>query len=235
MKAVWRSDVGRLRESNQDSLLVLEGEYPLYAVADGMGGHRGGDTASAMAVAGLRSHLEGQKLSAERLRRSVEQISREIYNRQLSDEQLSGMGTTLTILWEGRERVLLGHVGDSRAYLLRAGSLRQLTQDHSLVGELLRSGTLDALSARSYPYRNIITRAVGTQAKVRCDTLEEDRLAGDRWLICSDGLTEHVEDREIASCLQMASLDEAADALLKSALEAGGRDNITLMLLEVPA
>lgn len=233
MKAVWRSDTGLVRGSNQDALLALPGAYPLYAVADGMGGHLGGDTASAMAIEGLRRRLPGHRPDRERLISCVTDISREIYDRQLGDETLQGMGTTLTLLWRDGERLLIGHVGDSRAYLFRDGALRQVSQDHSLVGELLRSGVLDEDKARSYPYRNVITRAVGTQPQVSCDVREEAACPGDRWLLCTDGLSEHLSDGDIEACLRQQALDSAADQLLSGALSAGGRDNITLILLEV--
>ena len=233
MKALWRSDIGNNRASNQDALLTLEGEHPVYAVADGMGGHLGGDVASAMAVQGLRSLLAGQVPHEERIRQVYDQISRDIYLRQQEDSALSGMGTTLTLLWEAPERVYLGHVGDSRAYLLRGDSLYQVTQDHSLVGELLRTGVIDRDSARAYPYRNVITRAGGTEEKVQCDTLTMDKRPGDRWLLCSDGLSEYLDDEEMKSALSGPDLGAAADWLVSQALERGGRDNITLVLLEV--
>lgn len=235
MKAAWRSDIGRLRQSNQDACLVLEGEYPLFAVADGMGGHRGGDIASAMAISMLREQLGGHKPAPERIRRCYTAISRQIFERQRTDTALAGMGTTLTMLWADRERILLGHVGDSRIYLLRDGLFKQLSMDHSLVGELLRAGTLDERGARSYPYRNVITRALGTQASVRCDTMEAERRPGDRWLLCSDGLTEQLDDLAIKKLLMLPDLEQAAGALLNAALDDGGRDNISLVVLEVPA
>ena len=233
MKAAWRSDVGRLRSSNQDACLILEGEYPLYAVADGMGGHRGGDIASAMAVAGLKEQLGGHKPAPERIRRCYAALSRQIFERQRQDAALTGMGTTLSMLWLDKDRVLLGHVGDSRIYLLREGLMRQISLDHSLVGELLRAGTLDEAGARSYPYRNVITRALGSQASVRCDTLEEERLAGDRWLICSDGLNEQLDDLAIKKLLMKKDLEQAAEGLLQAALNDGGRDNISVIVVEI--
>lgn len=233
MKAVWRSDIGRVRSCNEDAYLLQEGDYPIYAVADGMGGHLGGDTASRMAIQGLKKRLSGHRPDIGRLRRCFADISKEIYERQLKDDSLHGMGTTLTLLWQDGEKLLLGHVGDSRAYLMRDGALRQISEDHSLVGELLRSGALDADQARRYPYRNVITRAVGTQPKVSCDAHQETARAGDRWLLCTDGLNEHMLDEEILACLQQPDIDSAADQLLSGALSAGGRDNITLLLLEV--
>ena len=138
------------------------------------------------------------------------------------------------MLWEAPGSVLLGHVGDSRAYLLREGQLTQVSNDHSLVGEMVRSGALARDAARSSPYRNVITRAVGTEDRVVCDTAVFDRVPGDRWLLCSDGLSEHLDARSILDCLMMNDLETSADRMVVGALEAGGRDNITLILLEVP-
>lgn len=232
MKVAWRSDIGRKRASNQDACLVLDGAYPLYAVADGMGGHLGGDIASAMAVQGLRACLEGQLPGEERIRLCYDQISGDIYRKQMEDAGLSGMGTTLTMLWEAPDMVYLGHVGDSRAYLLRDGELRQVTSDHSLVSELLRTGAIDTQSARDYPYRNVITRAVGTDRLVESDTHILEKLQGDRWLLCSDGLSEYFTQEELMRALQGDDMEAVADRLVQTALQAGGRDNITLILLE---
>ena len=233
MRSVARTHIGRVRQSNQDALLVMPDVYPLYAVADGMGGHRGGDIASFMAIEGLKA-LYGLPPSREAIDACYQHITREIYLRQQTDDALSGMGTTLTMLWEAPGSVFLGHVGDSRAYLLREGRLTQVSNDHSLVGELGRSGALARDAARSSPYRNVITRAVGTEDQVVCDTAVFDKLPGDRWLLCSDGLSEHLDARGIFDCLLMNDLEMSADRMIVGALEAGGRDNITLILLEVP-
>ncbi|NLD33582.1 MAG: Stp1/IreP family PP2C-type Ser/Thr phosphatase [Clostridiales bacterium] len=235
MRAVWRTDIGLVRRSNQDSLLIGDEIHPVYAVADGMGGHRGGDIASTMAVDGLKLCLAGQAPSPEGIRRCFEQITGSIYARQQHDSALSGMGTTLTMLWEAEDFVYLGHVGDSRAYLLRGGTFTQQSTDHSLVGELVKSGVLDEQEARVYPYRNVVTRAVGTEQHIRCDTAIIDKQPGDRWLLCSDGLTEHVTGDEIRRMMGMPDMEQGADALVQAALAAGGQDNITLILLEVTA
>ena len=142
------------------------------------------------------------------------------------------MGTTLTALWAGKQRVFIAHVGDSRAYRLRSGVFTQLTQDHSIVAELMRKGILTPEEARSHPYRNVITRALGTNATVEVDMLELDRRKGDMYLICSDGLTGMVEEAKILTCLQTMTLDQAADELLDSALKAGGTDNISFILIK---
>lgn len=234
MRAVWRTDIGRVRSTNQDAFLAQGGQYPLYAVADGMGGHLGGDIASAMAIEGLKDCLRDQRPDEALISRCVSRISRQIYDRQLKETSLQGMGTTLTLLWEDEQQVYLGHVGDSRAYLLREGMLRQLSHDHSLVSELLRSGVIDEAAAGDYPYRNVITRAVGTEEEILCDTAVIDKLPGDRFLLCSDGLSEYIKREQMQEMLHKESLELIADTLLSLALERGGRDNITLILLEVP-
>ncbi len=227
-----RTHTGKIRKSNQDSLLAVSGVFPLYAVADGMGGHRGGNVASAMAVACLSEMDLSLPPDKDLLNAAVLLANALIWKRQRSDFGLSGMGTTLTALWEGPEYVILAHVGDSRAYLYRGGMLTQKTSDHSLVGELLRSGAITPEMARNYPYRNIVTRAVGTDETLECDLIRADKLPLDRWLLCSDGLTEYATKENLILAMQMP-LEAAADNLLQLALDGGGRDNITLILLEV--
>lgn len=233
MIAVSRTHQGKVRLSNQDSLLIRQGPFSLYAVADGMGGHRGGNVASAMAVTALNhvNLLDEPQESA--LLAAVNQANAAIWEHQLRDLSLSGMGTTLTVLWEGTETLLIAHVGDSRAYHFFDGELTQVTMDHSLVGELLRSGAITAEMARRYPYRNIVTRAVGTDAAVQTDIYRLSKLPGSRWLLCSDGLTEYALPQQLTGALTLP-LEQAADELMSIALEGGGRDNITLIILEVP-
>lgn len=232
MKSVARTHIGRVRQSNQDALLVMPDACSIYAVADGMGGHRGGDIASFMAIEGLKA-LYGQVPSRQTIEACYQQINRDIFLRQQAEKSLRGMGTTLTMLWEAADHIYLGHVGDSRAYLLRDGLLSQVSLDHSLVGEMIRSGALKREAARSYPYRNVITRAVGTEDHVSCDTAVFDKQPGDRWLICSDGLSEYLDSRGILEGMSVEDMELAADTMVVGALEAGGQDNITLILLEV--
>lgn len=234
MIAVARTHQGNIRLNNQDSLLLREEATCLYAVADGMGGHRGGNVASAMAVGALQAIELSLQPKEALLQEAVNAANTSIWERQLQDVSLSGMGTTLTALWEGEEQLLIAHVGDSRAYHYINGQLFQVTTDHSLVGELLRSGAINAEQARNYPYRNIVTRAVGTDSILQTDIYTAKKPAGCRFIICSDGLTEYAGNDDLVSCLNMP-LDEAADRLLHIALEGGGRDNITLIVLEVPA
>ena len=233
MIAVSRTHQGKVRLSNQDSLLIRQGPFSLYAVADGMGGHRGGNVASAMAVTALNHVNLLDEPHESVLLAAVNQANAAIWEHQLRDLSLSGMGTTLTVLWEGTETLLIAHVGDSRAYHFFDGELTQVTMDHSLVGELLRSGAITAEMARRYPYRNIVTRAVGTDAAVQTDIYRLSKLPGSRWLLCSDGLTEYALPQQLTGALTLP-LEQAADELMSIALEGGGRDNITLIILEVP-
>ena len=228
--AVSRTHIGKVRRSNQDALIESAADG-LWGVADGMGGHNGGETASAGARDGVLELLAGKKPEQSALRTAIGAVNRRLYLRQLEDESLSGMGTTLTLLWFSGDAVHIGHVGDSRAYRLRDGKLAQITDDHSVVAELVRSGVLTPEQAASHPMRNVITRAVGTEEGVEIDLLCEERRAGDVWLVCSDGLYGMVGDDAITGALTSLPIDQAADRLLAAALEAGGRDNISLVIL----
>ncbi len=233
MIAVSRTHIGNVRPSNQDALLVQPGSYGLFGVADGMGGHKAGDVASRMAVEQVGEALKNLRPAPDLLRSAIERANSRIFQAQLEDESLHGMGTTMTVIWEDEKRVLLGHVGDSRAYLLRNGEISQVSQDHSMVAELVRCGDLTEEEARVHPYRNIITRAVGTGILVTVDVTELEKQPGDVYLICSDGLSEYVEADQMRRVLLSRSLEEAADTLLQMALDGGGRDNISLVLAEV--
>ena len=223
-----RTDIGKLRASNQDAVIDAA---PLFGVCDGMGGHKAGDVASATAKELLISLLAGKKPDAEALKTAVEAVNRRLYMKQEEDSALSGMGTTLTVIWAAPEKMLLAHVGDSRCYLLRGGELKQISRDHSLVAEMVREGLLTPEQAACHPMRNVITRAVGTDRAVEVDITEEPRQKGDVWLICSDGLHGMVEDDKLRETLLTHSPEEAADLLLQAALEAGGRDNISIAIV----
>lgn len=233
MKVVSRTDIGRVRASNQDALLLHRDRFSLYGVADGMGGHKAGDVASRMTVDMLARLLSDKKPTENALRCAVEEVNKAVYTAQLEDPDLKGMGTTLTMLWEDEDSLLIAHVGDSRAYLLRRGEMRQVTQDHSLVGEMVRDGIITPEEAARHPYRNVITRAIGTAEDIECDIIRVDKMTGDKWLLCSDGLSEYVTDGEMAQRLENMNMEEAANALLLRALSLGGRDNVTLLLAEV--
>ena len=231
MRVCQRTHQGLVRSSNQDSLLVDQG---VYGVADGMGGHKGGETASRVAVQVIKNALRGKKPEVRALEVGVEAANRRIFDMARHDSALSGMGTTLTFLWESETEIHLCHVGDSRAYLLREGEFAQITNDHSLVAELLRNNMISPEAARTHPYRNVITRAVGVDPVVEADIFRHDKQRDDLWLICSDGLTNMVPDETLLSVLKDAESDEtAADELLALALEKGGTDNITFVLCRV--
>lgn len=229
MIAVSRTDVGKLRANNQDALVVME---QLWGVADGMGGHKGGEVASAGARDGLTRILRDKDPDPKMLRFAVEAVNRRLYLQQKDDASLSGMGTTLTLLWAASKEVYIAQVGDSRAYLLRDGDFQQITQDHSLVQELVNQGVLTPELAAHHPMRNVITRAVGTDEGVEVDLFTKERKLGDIWLLCTDGLSGMVPDEAIARILRTKAPEAAADALLQTALDNGGRDNVTFVILK---
>lgn len=226
----FRTDVGKVRANNQDAPIVSE-KLRLYGVADGMGGHKGGEVASTSARDDLLRELEGKTPSVATLSSAIEEVNRQIYHQQEHDDALTGMGTTLSVLWMSDNFVYIGHVGDSRVYLLRDGEFKQMTLDHSLVEQLVREGVLTEEEAQNHPMRNIITRAIGTDESVEVDVVVEERRKGDLWLACSDGLHGLVDDRQIRDALRQYAPEKAADVLLKAALDAGGRDNVTLVIV----
>lgn len=225
-----RTHAGWVRPNNQDTLLI---NGRLYGVADGMGGHKGGEVASSVAMAVIGDMLAGLTPSEKMLEAGIQAANRRLFEQQAQDESLQGMGTTVTVLWEGSDKVYIGHVGDSRAYLLRDGVLTQITQDHSVVAEMMRQGILTKEKAKKHPYRNVMTRAVGTETGVQVDIISWDKRPGDLWLLCSDGLFGMVEESDMEAALKTLPLEEAAEQLLKLALDNGGRDNISLVLLKV--
>jgi PPM family protein phosphatase len=226
-----RTDVGRQRTANEDSLAVRP---PLFAVADGMGGAKAGEVASAVAVEAVEGARESDQPAEAQLADIVRAANRRIYDLAVADESRRGMGTTLTLAKVHGDEVSLAHVGDSRAYRMRDGELSQLTRDHSLVAELERSGQITAEAAEHHPQRSIITRALGPEPDVEVDTYTLAGREGDVFLICSDGLTSMISDEEVTSILRSApSLDDAAEALIRSANQSGGKDNITVILFRL--
>src|SRR3954451_15565797 len=224
------TDVGRVREGNEDAYLV-DDAMGLVAVAAGRGGHRGGEVASATALEALRAAIGGGRP----LRESMEDANDAVFAKSLTDTELRGMGTTLTAatLVTGGT-VLVGHVGDSRAYLLHDGELRQVTVDHSLVEELVREGRLTADEAAVHPQRSIITRALGVDASVEVDVYPVELVPGDRLLLCSDGLTGMVAPDDIAAALRRESDPaRAASQLVDAANASGGEDNIPVVVVAV--
>ena len=225
------TDVGKVRVINQDALVVDEG-LQLFGVADGMGGHNGGETASAGARDGMIAALQGKEASLDALRDAVVQVNADLFRQQAEDEKLAGMGTTLSVIWMSGHFVYLGHVGDSRIYRFRDGKLEQMTDDHSLVGELMRAGYLTPEQAENHPNKNVILRAVGTESGIDVDLAVEERQNGDLWLICSDGLHGMVKDEKMEAILSVNTPDAAVKLLMDAALAAGGRDNISVVLVK---
>jgi PPM family protein phosphatase len=221
------TDIGQVREGNEDSYLVVA---PLYAVADGMGGHRGGEVASSLALETVQQLFERDEGS---LADQVAQANRAVYDRSLSDRSVSGMGTTLTAALIDGNTVHLVHVGDSRAYLLREGQLRQLTEDHTLVHRMVMEGEITPEEAETHPHRSILTRALGVDESVQVDEGDVRIESGDRLLLCTDGLTGMVPEDQITEImLGSADPQDAVDRLVKIANRAGGIDNITAVVLD---
>jgi len=227
------SHPGRKRRHNEDAYVV---QPPLFAVADGMGGAKAGEVASSLAAAALQESGGSADWSGEaRVVALIEEANRRVFRRATEDRDASGMGTTMTVALVEDDRIAIGHVGDSRAYLIRDGHLEQLTDDHSLVAELVRSGKLTPEEAETHPQRSVITRAVGTEPDVDVDTFSIAGAEGDVFLICSDGLTDMVHERTILAAVEQhrANLDEAAKALVNAANRGGGEDNITVIFFEL--
>ena len=231
MQIYSRTHRGLVRATNQDAILI---RYNLFGVADGMGGHLGGETASNLAVQVVGNMLANKIPAETTLRIGVEAANRRVFEKQKYDFALRGMGTTLTILWEGKQHVFVAHVGDSRAYLLRNGVLSRMTEDHSVVGEMLRSNAITSEQAKAHPYRNVITRAIGTAALIEVDVTKVEKKPGDLWMICSDGLINKIDDDEIQTVLSESECEEAVEKLLEMTLERGAEDNVSILLGHVP-
>jgi serine/threonine protein phosphatase PrpC len=226
------TDPGRKRRRNEDSFVI---DPPLFAVADGMGGAQAGEVASRLAAASFREFHDADDLDPEeRLVAIIQEANRRIYERAEGDAEVSGMGTTITAALVAADGLVIGHVGDSRAYRLRGGHFEQLTDDHSLVADLVRSGRLTPEEADAHPQRSVITRALGTDPRVDVDTFLVPAERGDLFLLCSDGLSTMVDDEEIRDLLTRADdLDQAGKGLVKAANKAGGEDNITVVLFRL--
>jgi len=230
----FATDPGRKRRQNEDAFVVRP---PLFAIADGMGGARAGEIASALA-AGALNESGTRSGGEERVRELVQEANRRVHERASNDPATSGMGTTMTVaLVEPSGDITFGHVGDSRAYVLRGDALEQLTDDHSLVAELVRRGELSASDAEVHPQRSVITRALGTDPDVDVDAFTIHPEAGDIYLLCSDGLSDMVAGEAIEEVMlaNRSDLDDTAKALVRAANRGGGDDNITAVLFEIVA
>ncbi len=225
-----RTEIGNVREHNEDSLTVLP---PLFAVADGMGGHEAGEIASEITINTLND-LAPQSADAEALARAVVAANLNVIKAPSQGVGREGMGTTLTAAILEKERLVIAQVGDSRAYLLHNGSLQQLTRDHSLMADMIEAGQLTEAEARVHPNRSVITRAIGSDPHMQPDLYELNVETGDRLLLCSDGICGMIEDHEIASIMRQApSAQSCADQLVEAALAAGGFDNATAVVVDV--
>lgn len=232
LSAGFATNRGLVRQTNEDSFLVRRG---LYVVCDGMGGARAGEVASQMACERMAA-VDPASAGKDDLRAAIVEANESISARSLAEPRLLGMGTTLTSALIRDFRVLLGHVGDSRAYLLHDGALRQLTDDHSWVGEMVRRGELTTAEAAIHPHRSVITKALGTDGDTEPDLVEVALEPGDRLLLCSDGLSGMVPDETIAELLRRPDgAQAAADALVGAALKGGGEDNVTVVVVDVAA
>lgn len=238
------SDVGRKRDHNEDSFLIDE-ELSLFVVADGMGGHAGGGTASRIAVETIDGEIRKAKARADNpfaskleipdspmpeiVRNAVEQACANIYRAAQSDARLAGMGTTTIALLVHNDAAFFGHVGDSRAYLVRGDLVQQISEDHSLVNEQIKAGMITPEEARHSRYKNIITRSVGFEQEVVVDVMGLALVRGDTFILCSDGMSNLVEEKEILQIGARADFDSIPQAFIDLANERGGDDNITVI------
>ncbi|KNF08744.1 serine/threonine phosphatase Stp [Gottschalkia purinilytica] len=237
------SDIGKMREINQDAYYYLDDEkLPIFIVADGMGGHKAGEIASNSSLRAVKEVYEKYKEKilnkeveiAQFINESIKRANEEIRSEAEKEPSFKGMGTTLTMGIVFEKEIYIGHVGDSRAYLLRNKELVQITHDHSLVAELVRAGTITEEEAIVHPQKNIITRALGTDKEVEADIVTRELLEGDIILLCTDGLTNMVSNPRIKEIiLNSSNLTDVCTVLANTANELGGIDNTTVMVLKV--
>ena len=233
MKITAITDTGCRKSVNEDTIILLDGQNPIYGVADGMGGHVGGSVASSKAAEALISSLRDKTPRPGKMREAFRLANACLIETQKADPSLMGMGTTMTVMWHHKDKAILGHVGDSRAYRLRDGVLTRLTNDHSVINEMITQGIITPQEAKVHPYRHVITRAVGTEPLLEIDVSVHDTLKGDKYLVCSDGLTEYLDDERIRAVLLNKSIEGAAETMLREVLSLGGLDNVTIVIAEV--
>lgn len=245
------TDIGRKRQKNEDSYLVNDNIH-LYVVADGMGGHVGGEFASKIAVSTVEEIIKGldqtdvykssylssdqgqdEKGEEQTLREAITKAGSKICQKSVEEPELKGMGTTATVLLFNEQKAMVAHVGDSRAYYVRKGKIKQITEDHSLVNEQVKSGLISEAEAKTHQLKNIITRSVGVQEEVEVDTCLLDVKEKDVFLLCSDGLSNLVEDNEMLNVILQNDPESAVRTLVDLANQRGGDDNITLILVQI--
>jgi PPM family protein phosphatase len=233
-RAAAVTDTGRRRRRNEDAYVC---DPPLFVIADGMGGAQAGEIASHLAATSAQHAERNGPTDEQGVVQLIQDANRSVYERARADESTSGMGTTMTVALVEGDIVRIGHVGDSRAYLVRDHALDQLTEDHSLVGELVRSGRLSPEEAEDHPHRSVITRVLGTDPEVDVDSFSVGTKPGDLFMLCSDGLTSMVDDARILEVLEQhrGDVKGAAQALVDQANASGGEDNITVILFQIAA
>lgn len=239
----FRTDIGNYRETNQDAYFVSDKqEIPLFIISDGMGGHKAGEVASKMAIDIIKEEIfdevDAEKIEENKLinliKKAIETANIEIFNTSKRKEEYSGMGTTVTMAYVLKNKVFIGQIGDSRAYLFRGDKLIQLTEDHSLVAELLKKGSITKEEAERHPQKNIITRAVGTENTIDIDVVVEELYREDIILLCTDGLTNMVEDNQIKRILlKEKDVQTTCNELVDLANKNGGFDNITVIAVKI--
>lgn len=248
-RAFKKTDVGKKRSNNEDAFLVDE-SLGLYAVADGMGGHAAGEVASRMALDIAKQELgnwsgvlneykpdssaEVRDVILNLIEETLQRACQAVYKESVDNPEREGMGTTVSMVLIKNDSAFFGHVGDSRIYLVREGSVHQLTEDHSLVHEMYKQGRIGTVGVEKASFSNIITRAVGHSERVRVDTLQMDLLPGDCLLLCSDGLSDYLRAGDVEKVLSSGPVEESPDRFVELALERGGKDNITVVIVEVP-
>lgn len=238
-----KTDLGRIRENNEDKFEFFQPDDPdvlatkgsLYAVADGMGGHAAGQIASEMALKNVVKtyYSDNSPMVEESIRAAVQQANGIIYETARAIPERSGMGTTITLLIVRGEEAFVAQVGDSRCYRVRDGKIKQMTEDHSWVSEQVRMGGMTREEAEMSPFKNVITRCLGTAPSVEVDIYYEDLKIGDCYLLCSDGLSGEVKEDEMRKAMSDGSPSEAALQLVELALDRGGKDNITVLILKI--
>ncbi|WP_026487208.1 Stp1/IreP family PP2C-type Ser/Thr phosphatase [Caldanaerobius polysaccharolyticus] len=242
MKAVGKTDVGNTRENNEDGYYIKnDDELKLFIVADGMGGHNAGEIASSLAIKSVADYFEENYKKINKrdcdivnfIKEAIVQGNLEVFKRAMLNKSMNGMGTTLTLLLIENGKYFLGHIGDSRAYLVRDGEIKQISNDHSLVAELIRQGSITENEARVHPQRNIITRALGTEDDIEIDIAFDHVNPGDIILLCTDGLTSMLTDQEILDIIYDKEPEMACEELVKAANARGGYDNITVVITKV--
>ncbi|MBI5545133.1 MAG: Stp1/IreP family PP2C-type Ser/Thr phosphatase, partial [Deltaproteobacteria bacterium] len=242
------TDVGRKRQGNEDSFTVDQA-HGIYIVADGMGGHNAGEVASARAIEVVQKYLvdhfqvmeqfsenptpQNSQAAQALIEQAIQTACSDIYKTAQADAAKRGMGTTFVGLFLAGDKAVVGHVGDSRCYLLRQGQAHKLTEDHTLISAQLKAGTITKAEAQKSPYRNVITRAVGIQESVQVDTLPIDLMPGDLFMLCSDGLHGYLSDEETPGLLGAAPWDQLPKKLIDLANTRGGKDNITCIAVGV--